>query len=198
MNQGGGLNELVGGWAADLTFYAITGNPFTVSPNNSGANGANARRAILKRDPFAAGGSADPTNASTACPAKVRNITNWFNPCAFANPLPGSLIPNTQTAANPVGTPLTTGVVAYLGTTRNQIYGPGYQRINMSLFKNFTTYETQYLQFRADAFNLFNTPAFGQPNGGINNNGGNITGTRSLGAFTPNARFFQLALKYYF
>ena len=198
LNHDGVLNELVGGWSADLTFYAMTGNPFTVTPNNSGANGANTRRAILKRDPFAAGGSPDPTNTSTACPAKVRNIANWFNPCAFANPLPGNLIPDTQTAANPVGTPLTAGAVAYLGTTRNQVYGPGYQRINMSLFKNFTTYEAQYLQFRADAFNLFNTPAFGQPNGSINSNGGVINSTRSLGAFTPNPRFFQLALKYYF
>ena len=42
------------------------------------------------------------------CATKTRNITNWFNPCAFGNPLPASDIPNTQTAANPVGQPLTT------------------------------------------------------------------------------------------
>jgi hypothetical protein len=200
LNHGGVLNELAGGWSADLTFYAMTGNPFTITPNISTANGANTTRAILRRDPFKAGGSPDPTNTSTACAAKVRNITNWFNPCAFANPLPGNLIPNTQTTANPTGTPLTSpdAVLPFVGTPRNQVYGPGYQRINMSIFKNFTTFESQYLQFRADAFNVFNTPAFGQPDGGINSNGGNINSTRSLGAFTPNSRFFQLALKYYY
>jgi hypothetical protein len=54
---------------------------------------------------------------------------------------------------------------------------------------------------RADIFNLFNTPAFGQPgNGSANDNstGGQIINTRSLGQFTPNPRFFQLAAKYYF
>jgi hypothetical protein len=68
----------------------------------------------------------------------------------------------------------------------------------MSLFKNFNTIENQHLQFRADIFNLFNTPAFGNPSGSINSNGGVISSTRSLGQFTPNSRFIQLALKYYF
>jgi hypothetical protein len=45
-------------------------------------------------------------------------------------------------------------VLPYLGTARNQVYGPGYQRINMSVFKNFPTFESQYLQVRADIFNL--------------------------------------------
>lgn len=199
LNHGGVLNELVGGWSADLAFYAMTGGPFTVSPNNAGVNGAG-RRAIKVRNPFAAGGSPDPSNPKTVCATSVRNLTHWFNPCAFANPEPGSDIPNTQTTANPIGTPLTAlnAVLPFLGTPRNQIYGPGYERINMSVFKNFTTFENQYLQFRADAFNVFNTPAFGNPNGSINNNGGLISGTRSLGAFTPNPRFFQLALKYHF
>ena len=33
----------------------------------------------------------------------------------------------------------------------------------MSGFKNFKTWREEYLQFRADAFNLFNTPSNGQP-----------------------------------
>ena len=198
LNRGGVVNELAGGWSADLTFFALTGNPFTVTPNNSGANGANTRRAFLTRDPFVAGGPTDPTNGGTTCPTSVRNVTNWFNPCAFANPLPGSDIANTQTTANPAGTPVTSDIVRFVGPARNQIYGPGYQRINMSFFKNFDTFRGQYFQFRADAFNVFNTPAFGQPNGGINSNGGVISSTRSLGNLTPNARFFQLAAKYYF
>jgi hypothetical protein len=203
LNRGGVVNEVAGGWAADLVFVAQTGNPFTVSPNISTANGANTTRAIRVGDLYASSGSAPLSNSGTTCAPKTKNITNWFNPCAFGNPLPGSDIPNTQTASNPVGQPFDTldAVLPYLGTARNQVFGPGYNRINMSVFKNFKTYESQYLQLRADIFNLFNTPAFGQPgNGGANDNstGAQIVNTRSLGAFTPNPRFFQLAAKYYF
>lgn len=199
-NHGGWENEVVGGWSTDLVFTAQTGEPFTITPNNSGANGANTRRAIPAGDPFKAGGAPNPTNPGTTCAASTKNVTHWFNPCAFANPLPGSNIPNTQTASNPAGSPLTapSAVLPYVGSARNQVGGPGYQRINMSLFKSFTTYESQYLQFRADVFNLFNTPAFNTPGGGINSNGGQITSTRNMGQFTPNSRFLQLALKYYF
>jgi hypothetical protein len=125
-NRGGVVNELAGGWAADLVFVAQTGNPFTVTPNISQANGANTVRAVLLRDPFASGGSPDPSNAGTTCATKIKNTTNWFNPCAFGNPLPGSDIPNTQTESNPVGQPLDTqaAVLPYLGTARNQVYGP--------------------------------------------------------------------------
>ncbi|HXP08734.1 MAG TPA: TonB-dependent receptor, partial [Acidobacteriaceae bacterium] len=203
LNRGGVVNELAGGWAADLVFVAQTGNPFTVTPNVSQANGATTSRAIRVGDLYASGGSAPASNSGTTCAPKTKSITNWFNPCAFGNPLPGSSIPNTQTASNPVGQPLDTlaAVLPYLGTARNQVYGPGYNRINMSVFKNFKTYESQYLQVRADIFNLFNTPAFGQPgNGSANDNstGAQIINTRSLGQFTPNPRFFQLAAKYYF
>jgi hypothetical protein len=67
------------------------------------------------------------------------------------------------------------------------------------MFKNFNTFESQHLEFRADIFNLFNTPTWGPPsNTGIQSNGGLITSTRTLGNYTPDARFFQLAMKYYF
>ena len=70
----------------------------------------------------------------------------------------------------------------------------------MSGFKNFKTWREQYVQFRADAFNLFNTPSNGQPSGGDNlvPNGGKITGPQSFQSYTPDGRFFQLAAKYVF
>ncbi|HEV2326676.1 MAG TPA: TonB-dependent receptor [Terracidiphilus sp.] len=200
VNRGGFVNEAVGGWSTDLVFTTQTGLPFSVGPNNSGANGTNNRHAYVVGDPYKAGGSPDPSNSGISCAASTKNITHWYNPCAFANPLPGSTIPNTQTASNPVGTPLQSPaeILPYLGPARNQLYGPGYNRINMSLFKSFPTFREERLEFRADAFNLFNTPAFNNPNGSINSNGGLITSTHNMGQFTPNSRFLQLALKYVF
>ena len=195
MNHGGVLNEIAGQWSTDLVFTAQTGNPVTIGASNSnGPNGGGARRAFRTGDPFHGGGAG-------GCPQRVRTLNNWYNPCSFTDPLSGNLITNGLT--NPLRD--FNAAIAYLGPARNQTYGPGYERINLSAFKNFDTIENQYLQFRADIFNLFNTPAFGQPNGGDtlpnsnqSTNGGQITSTRSLGAFTPNPRFFQFALKYYF
>jgi hypothetical protein len=46
---------------------------------------------------------------------------------------------------------------------------PGAKNLNFSLFKNFPVVERLTLQFRAEAFNLFNTPQFGRPNSNLNN-----------------------------
>lgn len=90
-------------------------------------------------------------------------------------------------------------MLQYLGGIRNSVYGPGYERINMSLFKIFSTWHEQYLQFRADLFSVLNTPAYGQPSvTNINSNGGQITGPRFFQNDTPDARFIQLAMKYQF
>jgi len=169
---------------------AQTGNPFTVSPNNTGPSGGGAR-AIKIGDPFKAGGTPNATNPNVTCATKTRTLKNWYNPCAFANPLPG----------NTIAAPITNRAQAlqYLGGKRNEIYGPGYERVNMSAFKDFTTWREQYLEFRADMFNLFNTPAYGQPNvTNLNSNGGQITSPRTFQNDTPDARFFQFAMKYVF
>jgi len=187
LNQSRLLDLAVGGWSASLTFAGQTGTPFTVSPNINTASGGSAR-ANKVRNPFVGGGSPDPTNPDIACPAHIHNRTNWYNPCAFANPLPGNLI---TTPVTDIATAL-----LYLGGRSNQIYGPGYNRINMSAFKDFKTFREESLQFRVDAFNLFNHPSLGNPNGGIDSNGGQISGSKFFQTDTPDARFFQLSLKY--
>ncbi|MFZ0301711.1 MAG: TonB-dependent receptor [Terracidiphilus sp.] len=197
MHQGGVLDYLVGGWSTSLTWVAQTGIPFTVSTGGGNfvpANGFNQYNAIRIGDPFKGGGTVPAANLdSTSCPAKVKNRTNWYNPCAFVDPAPGANIP--------VGTLLTNiqSALEYSGSKSNQIHGPGYERINMSGFKNFKTWREQYLQFRADAFNLFNTPTLGQPSdNSLDPTAGQITGTQQLQNYTPDARFFQLAAKYVF
>ncbi|WP_446743369.1 TonB-dependent receptor domain-containing protein [Silvibacterium acidisoli] len=200
-NQSRWEDEAIGGWSTSLTFAVQTGTPFTVSPSISTANGGGAR-AILVGDPFKGGGNVPnvvnpdgtPNNPNlTSCPAKVKNLNNWYNPCAFINPLPGNLITGNQIVTNEAQ------VLSFLGGRSNQIYGPGYNKVDMSLFKNFATFRSQFLQFRADAFNLLNHPTWGNPsNTGIGPQGGQITGTKFFQNNTPDARFLQLSLKYNF
>jgi hypothetical protein len=126
----------------------------------------------------------------------LRISASRYNPCAFANPLPGSKI-----AVSGPGQFITSTAQAirYLGARRLQIYGAGYERINMSIFKNFTTWREQYLPFRANIFNVLNTPAYGQRSAVTKaSNQGQITTSRFFQNFTSDARFFQLSLKYVF
>ena len=90
-------------------------------------------------------------------------------------------------------------VLGYLGGKRDEITGPGYERLNMSIFKDFHIYREHTAQFRADIFNVMNTPSLGEPSSvGINSQGGTISAPRSLQHLAPDSRFFQLALRYSF
>jgi len=201
------LDYLVGGWSSSLTFAAQTGNPFSVFASSSfvGAAGTSGFfYATLVGNPFAAGGTPPASNPGIVCPSSIHNTTNWYNPCAFGNPTPGT---STNIPAQGVSG---SAALAFLGGRRDSVYGPGYERINMSFFKDFSIREKMKLQFRADVFNLFNTPSFANPNsnsaggglqGGIDDNsslGGQITLPRFFQAFTPDARFVQFALKFIF
>jgi len=203
------LDEIAGGWSTSLTFAAQTGTPFTVSPNISTASGGGAR-AYPVRNPYSGGGTPDPTNPSlTSCPAQVKTKKNYINPCAFRNPLPGEMISD---ATHPVGSINPDGVpvlfqapvadpataMLLLGGRQDDVYGPGYYQVNMSIFKTFSTWRDQSLEFRADGFNVLNHPTLGTPNGSMDANGGLISGPKFFQNNTPDARFFQLALKYVF
>ena len=78
------------------------------------------------------------------------------------------------------------------------VRGPGRDNWNMSLLKNFAFTERLHLQFRADAFNMWNHTQFkgDYNNGGISTN----VGASNFGAVTNafDGRQFQLALKLIF
>jgi hypothetical protein len=81
----------------------------------------------------------DPTNSA-------RQPYQWLNPAAFA--VPG----NAQIAAGD-----------FFGNTgRSSVREPGLVNFDFSLFKSFRIREHKSLQFRAEFFNLTNTPFFGQ------------------------------------
>ena len=51
-----------------------------------------------------------------------------------------------------------------LSRTLPDVRAPGIRTIDFSLFKSFTRTERVRLQYRAEAFNLTNSPLFGPPN----------------------------------
>jgi hypothetical protein len=86
---------------------------------------------------------------------------------------------------------------------RNDLKGPGYANVNFSLNKDFALYERLKLQFRAEAFNLFNHANLGNPNstlptansaGQFNFTGSNF-GTITSMSYLYTPRTLQLAGK---
>ncbi len=76
---------------------------------------------------------------------------------------------------------------------RNILIGPGIENIDFGAIKTFSITERYKVQFRAEAFNLFNHANFANPNGNVSaGTFGTITGTNAT-AGAP--RVLQLALK---
>lgn len=114
----------------------------------------------------------------------IGTVDNWYNPAAFRTP--------------PVATENGQSDYSPLGGARTQVTGPPFRKLDFSLFKDFQVTERYRFQFRAESFNLTNTPAF------ANSSFTNYIDTRNFGRITstrnnPNdARQIQLALKLYF
>ena len=87
-------------------------------------------------------GTSDRPNMISSGKVGHPTIGHWFDTNAFAFQKLGT-----------VGT-----------ERRNQLYGPGLQRVDLSLFKNFTLRERLALEFRTEAFNVLNTAQFTNPN----------------------------------
>jgi hypothetical protein len=114
-----------------------------------------------------------------------RGVDGFFNPAAFA-------IPGSVTAANGVA-------ITRFGTAGRRVgRGPAATNLDFSLFKNFGIGERFHLQFRAEAFNLSNTPTFFLP--GATSTALTI-GNPSFGLLTSSSatgRQLQFGLKFLF
>jgi hypothetical protein len=117
-----------------------------------------------------------PGNGSL--PASQRTTQEWFDVAAFSGP------------------PL----LQYGDVGRNTLYGPGTKQLDFSTFKSFAFNEgKQSLQFRAEAFNLLNTPQLNNPSATIGAAGaGTIISAGSPFTFQRLSREVQFALKLYF
>jgi hypothetical protein len=81
---------------------------------------------------------------------------------------------------------------------RNSLRSPATYQLNAGLTKNFSLYERARIQFRAEAFNLFNTIQFGIPNTDLNN-ADSLSGfgtIRSTAPFSNRQLQFGLRLEF--
>jgi hypothetical protein len=170
------------GWDANTIAVWQSGKPFSII--NSGSNQDQAIEADGLLHGY--GNRAVPQNGGgNDRPDTIKDprlghhtLSEFFDTTAFA-PQPLGTIGNTQ---------------------RNSLFGPHFRHVDLSLFKNFPVTERVNLQFRAEAFNISNTPNFFIAN---NNSGNQSFGNAAFGSISatdPNytPRQYQFVLKVQF
>ena len=171
LNAGGISDKILGGWELSGLFTARTGLPVNISMKPKTTP---LDGNTSGQRPNYIGGSiyADPQFVSPT-------LNGWFNPSAFAYPAPG----------------------LYGNLGRNIAFGPGMYQIDSALHKQFALSERFKLDFRGEAFNLFNHPVYKTPGSTWTtaSSFGHITGILNTGAVgTGTPRRFQLVLRLQF
>jgi hypothetical protein len=160
------VDALAGGWHFNYIYTYQSGQPFNVGcPVATTSDFGCNANLVAGQDPYAG----------------PHNQTQWLNPAAFSQP--------------PVATQIGQSDYSVLGSKAQQVRGPSFSNLDASIFKRFTIAEQRALEFRAEAFNTFNTPEFGAP-GQLNFN--NKTAFSRITGLRNNPRLVQLALKFYF
>lgn len=120
---------------------------------------------------------------SVARPAGDSKIKDWFNPAAFTK--------------NAIGT--------FGDVPRNSLRGPGYDDLDLSVFKNFATEHRVHGQFQAEAFNALNHTNLANPTSSVSSGTfGQITATNSstgsvnIPSVVGSPRIFQFGAKIIF
>jgi hypothetical protein len=191
-------NGLLGGWALVWATTLQGGQPFKLDCPTAG-NGFGATAAGVGCYSFVVPGQ----NPRTSLRKTPQGNVAMLNPAAFAQPC------EVGSPGTPAGCVNIPGVGALGGAEPSQIEGPGFHRLDLSLFKNFQLTERARLEFRSEVFNVFNHPNFNYP--GFGGNGvvaisgstdftnpsafGQIGSTRDA---PYDSREIQFALKLYF
>jgi hypothetical protein len=132
------------------------------------------RTAYTGSDRSNTGGGQDRPNVTGAdpvLPSDQRTILRWFNTDAFV--------------VQPAGT--------WGNAGRNTFFGPGITNVDASIIRNFRLMRSKTLQFRLEAFNVFNNPIWNDPNTTLSSPlYGSITSTRKP------MRELQLGVKFVF
>jgi hypothetical protein len=171
----------LGGWQVNSITAWQSGKPFTITETGSGADNpveSDGRQHGYnnRATPLNSGGQDRPDQISDARLSN-KSQAEFFDVTAFA--------------PQPLGT---------IGSAhRNSLFGPDFRHVDLSVFKDFPVTERIKLQFRAESFNISNTPNFYIGNG----SSGASFGNPAFGAISqtdPNytPREYQFALKAHF
>ena len=133
-NRSDFIGKALGGWQASGIITVYTGVPFSVTTSNFDPAGLG----LINANPAARPNLLCDPNENA--PHTLQWVTNQ---CFQANPAVDALVSNT------------TG-----STPRGIIDGPGTQRVDFTMSKNFRFTESVYLQLRAEMFNIFNHTNF--------------------------------------
>ena len=163
------VDSILGGWSLNGILTAQNGFPGTVGcPISTTADFGCAANVVAGQTLYLNSGP--------------HGINQFLNPKAFVQP--------------PVATAVGQTDYSPLGGKAQQFHGPSFNNLDFSIFKRFPITEQVYLQFRGEAFNIFNHPNFGNNFVTLdftNLNFGQINNTLA----NTNPRQIQLALKLY-
>jgi hypothetical protein len=171
-------NQLKEGWQVSVVTQGQTGNPINVVTNLGNTGVINSVRPDLI-------GSLDVTGTPE----------QWFSNTVCDPRIAGSC-----TSSSVFALPFSNGAFHYGNLGRNSVIGPSFFNTDLSLIKR-TKVGGATVEFRAEAFNVFNHPNLGQP-GRIATVGstslGVIANTRLPTGDSGSARQLQFALKLIF
>jgi hypothetical protein len=168
LNQGGVGSALLSNWQINGITTFGSGSPVGIT---QACNRANTNQGSMRPD--LVGNPNDlPSGRS-----RGQKVAEWFDTSAFLNYCPG---PN--------------GPFNFGNAGWNIVTGPGTNNWDFSLYRSFPIKgESKRVEFRAEFFNLFNHPDFGQP--------GSTAGTPTFGEISStnfDNREIQFGLKLYF
>jgi hypothetical protein len=183
-------DEAIGGWSVNFLSTLQGGQPITLSCPTSTTSGTSCNDVRVAGQPEKLGLHTDSNGK-----------LSWFgNPLAFQQPCPLGAAPTP-------GCIPATGA-GLLGFNSGTTVGPGFKRLDLSLFKQFPINERVRMEFRSEFFNILNHPNFNAPNFGGNGvvavpNSGNFNSSTfgEIGSTrdAPNdPRQIQFALKLYY
>ncbi|HEU0139678.1 MAG TPA: carboxypeptidase regulatory-like domain-containing protein [Bryobacteraceae bacterium] len=154
------LDTVAGGWRVNGIYSAYSGTPFNVTASTASLNTP---------------GSNTQTADQVGEIVKIGDVgpgTQYYDVTAFRDP-------NFQRPA---------GTFRFGSMGRHALRGPGFQKVDLALFKDFRLTERFTLQFKAEAFNFTNTPRFGNPAANVSN----MTVNASTGAITNVNNFMAI------
>lgn len=207
------VGHLVNGWAINGVVTLQSGTPYNLYDSSAltlqdldglnGTNFATLAPGMTLADAVTHGSVQSRVNNYLNLGAFVTggncvNSQNVIVPCTIPNPVQ----PGPPTIPNPAVEGAAIGNVG-----RNVFRGPRQQNWDMSLVKNTKIGERLSVDFRAEAFNMFNHPSFQSPQAGVGQgfsffgNYGLVNlaaGTSAITGTVSTPRILQLALKFNF